>query len=541
MAFWLVAIVGWRHWLPSFRLKPFFPFFLSAQRQIGIIGCTYLLIFRKFASSPFTFVPMRIITLFLFLSVSLLSAQPNEANLLGRWQDTTLVGSNIHKNVYNEIWGYAIPDHEYAIIGTTAGTHFIEVTDPTQPTEVFFVPGAEQGGVIIHRDYHNYKGYLYAVSDEGNSTLQIIDLQQLPDTVTVVYDSDTLIKRNHNIFIDTTQALLYGLISRGGVTDWAAMTVFDISNPVQPVFLQEYNQLGGMPITQVHDAYFEDNIGFLNLGPQGFAIADFSDPTEAVLLSTLTDYPDRGYNHSGWLSANCSHYYMADETHGFDMKALEVNDLCNPEVVGQFNAAVTSPTSIVHNQVVACNYLYTSYYYDGLRVYDISDPSSPELALFYDTYPDPDGRQFRGAWGVYPFLPSGTILISDMQYGLFVFEGMGDQCHLQEKPVCSFNSSCIEMITSTEEIIDANSISVSPNPIGQSFWLSVNPSLTSSWLKVSLLDMSGQVIQQWDRAITDLNAAFLINKQLPSGLYFLSLQTDNTNWTKKVALVNDRQ
>jgi len=97
------------------------------------------------------------------------------------------------------------------------------------------------------------------------------------------------------------------------------------------------------------------------------------------------------------------------------------------------------------------------------------------------------------------------------------------------------------MITSTEEITATNSISVAPNPIGQSFWLSVNPSLTSSWLKISLLDVSGQVIQQWDRAVTDLNSSFLINKQLPSGLYFLSLQADNTNWTKKVAIVNDRQ
>lgn len=479
---------------------------------------------------------MRLVIFYFLVTVSSLVAQPKEATLLGRWQDTTLVGSTIHKNVYNEIWGYAIPGHEYAIIGTTAGTHFIEVTDPTQPEEVFFIPGADQGGVIIHRDYHDYKGYLYAASDEGNSTLQIIDLQQLPDTVTVVYDSDELIKRSHNIFIDTTNALLYSLISRGGVSDWSAMTIFDISNPIEPQFVQKYNQLGALSISQVHDAFIQDNIGFLNLGPNGFAIADFSNPKEAVLLSTLTDYPDRGYNHSGWLSENCSHYYMADENHGYDMKVLEVSDLCSPEIEGQFNAEVPSPTSIVHNQVVACNYLYTSYYYDGLRVYDLSTPSDPALVLFYDTYPDAEGRQYRGAWGVYPFLPSGNILLSDMQYGLFVFEGMGDQCHLQEKPTCTFNSSCLT--TSTTEVLSLPNLHIRPNPIQQEFWLTVNPSFTTSSLTVSLIAIDGAVLQQWNRSETNISSSFVLPDDIANGFYFISLQTDKATWTEKVVVVN---
>jgi hypothetical protein len=42
-----------------------------------------------------------------------------------------------------------------------------------------------------------------------------------------------------------------------------------------------------------------------------------------------------------------------------------------------------------------------------------------ESGLF-DTYPLHDDTQGAGAWGVYPFLPSGNILVSDIQRGLFI-------------------------------------------------------------------------------------------------------------------------
>jgi len=481
-----------------------------------------------FSKRPLIFVSMKISYSLLFLlSVVSCFGQAEEAQLLGRWQDSTLVGSFAHKNAYNEIWGYAIPDHEYAIIGSTQGTHFIEVSNPQAPEEVFFVPGKDQGGIIIHRDYHDHEGYLYAVSDEGNSSLQIIDLKQLPDTVMVVYDSDSLIRRSHNIFIDTTNALLYSLLSRGGITSFSAMTLFDISNPTQPTFINQYNSFGTTRASQVHDAYVRDNIAFLNLGPDGLAVVDFSDPMNPVTLSTLTDYPDRGYNHSGWLSTDCSNYYMADENHGFDLKTIEVENLCELEIGTSFNAAVDSRTSIPHNQVVACNYLYTSYYYDGLRVYDISDPSNPELSLFYDTYPEVDSTQFRGAWGVYPFLPSGTILVSDMQRGLFVFEGIGDDCFNQIPPDCTMQNC---LTTSTTDLSSLGSIDLYPNPITNSFSIQLNLEKVVSNMTISLNSASGRVVQQWavdGMASGAQQLSFTLQKEVANGYYFLSLRAEN--------------
>ena len=74
------------------------------------------------------------------------------------------------------------------------------------------------------------------------------------------------------------------------------------------------------------------------------------------------------------------------------------------------------------NLIIKDNYVYVSHYHDGLWIWDISDPSNPIVVGNYDTYPASVATgNYKGAWGVYPLLPSGNILVSDMQSGLFVF------------------------------------------------------------------------------------------------------------------------
>ena len=77
---------------------------------------------------------------------------------------------------------------------------------------------------------------------------------------------------------------------------------------------------------------------------------------------------------------------------------------------------------MAHNAIITGDYLYISYYHDGLRVYDISNPQSPIEKCFYDTYLPNNHISYRGAWGVYPYFDSGEILVSDMQSGLYVLK-----------------------------------------------------------------------------------------------------------------------
>ena len=133
----------------------------------------------------------------------ILSAQNSlNASLLYHWMDSTIIGTSLYNNAYNEVWGMVYNNKEFAVIGSTEGTHIFDVTDPVSSSQIAFIPGAAQGAAIVHRDYHDYNGYLYIVCDEGSSTLQIVDVSNLPTSFNIVYDSDSLFKRAHNIFID---------------------------------------------------------------------------------------------------------------------------------------------------------------------------------------------------------------------------------------------------------------------------------------------------------------------------------------------------
>ncbi|TXB61504.1 choice-of-anchor B family protein [Phaeodactylibacter luteus] len=479
--------------------------------------------------------PILLPVLLLLLSCTLFAQQ--EANLLSTWSDPTLVGSNAYDNTYNEVWGLAVNGYEYAVIGSTAGTHFIDVTDPESPFEAHFVAGAAQGGGIIHRDYHDYQGYLYAVCDEGPSTLQIMDITQLPDTVIVAYDAPTRIQTAHNIFIDTATAKLYGFAVNGGPQNYSAMRVYDISDPLDLNYLGEYNNFGGLIAGHVHDGYVRDDIAFLNCGGAGFAMVDFSDPANPETISTITDYPFRGYNHSGWLTDDGSHYFMADENHAFDIKVFDVSNPCEPELANTFDAEVSNPNSITHNQIVACDYLYVSYYYDGMVVYDISDPANPQKALYYDTSDEPNGTSYKGAWGIYPFLPSGNILVVDMQEGLFVFESVGDNCAATQElqPV---NLDCLLPVSVQEEAPEAGHLLVYPQPASGQLQVELNMSRPQAGAQFALYGLHGQLVQQFgpqDLAAGAQTLAFPLQAH-PQGLYVLRVQGEQWSHSAKVIL-----
>lgn len=217
------------------------------------------------------------ITLLLIIAItSFTKAQVIQGELLGTWSDTSLVASMAHNNTYNEIWAVVVDGREYAVLGTTYGTHFIDVTDPNNPIEEYVLKGGTTGTVIIHRDYHDHQGYLYAVADEGDeSTLQILDYSALPDSVTVIYDSKEFIRRSHNIFIDTSSSIMYSCVSNGDSVNYAALRVFDISEPAFPEIIESFNRIGTLNLDQVHDAFVRNDTAYLNCGPDGLAIADF--------------------------------------------------------------------------------------------------------------------------------------------------------------------------------------------------------------------------------------------------------------------------
>ncbi len=442
-----------------------------------------------------------ILAILTVLQVSLSLAQ-NSFNMdsLFNWQDPFLIPSSAHFNTYNEIWGYAKSGAEYAIIGSSAGTHIFDVTVPSASAEVEFIEGAVTGAAIVHRDYHDHDDYLYMVCDEGPSTLQIADLRFLPDSAPVVYDSDALFPRSHNIFIDTSSARMYVC---GGTLPFA---VYSLENPTAPTLLVDC--AADIPfwsaIGYVHDTYVRGDTAYLNAGFEGLYVVDFSDLNNIQMLGSIDVYEQSGYNHSGWLMKDQPYYALADETHGMDVKILDVSDFTDMEVEDTIGANVHQ-FSIPHNLIYRDNLLFVSFYFDGLYVFDCTNPEHPILAGFYDTSTEThQNGVYRGCWGVYPFLPSGNILASDMQTGLWVFGS--------------------ESLSGVEDASSNQDFNVYPNPTSEFVFIPA-PMIGAQY---ELIDVKGAVMS------VGVLGNILSLENIPEGLYLLKATKGESTATTRL-------
>ena len=109
-----------------------------------------------------------------------------------------------------------------------------------------------------------------------------------------------------------------------------------------------------------------------------------------------------------------SNFNLTTRTHVFD-----VSDLDSPEHLYAHDLGTESTD---HNLYVKGNRVFEANYTTGLRVLEFGDLSAKDIReiAHFDTYPLSNSRSFQGAWSVYPYLPSGTLIVSDIQNGLFV-------------------------------------------------------------------------------------------------------------------------
>lgn len=369
---------------------------------------------------------------FLFVVFTLLSglpliAQNPSLNMteLSRWDNPDLP---THSGIrYNDVWGYAdCSGREYAILGSAGRIHFIDVTKPEEPVEIQSFPGSVNS---IWRDFKTYRDRAYACADEGTDGLMVFDMSRLPDTVMMTYQNNTTFQRSHNLWVDTLQGRLY---MAGTNTQSNGVIIYDLTqNPDEPQLLASIPLPGGY----IHDIHVVDNIAYCSHGGNGLWVYDLSDPQNIILLGSMTDYPERGYNHSGWLDADRNFFIMADETHGTSVKVVDVQDFDDIYVRSLFKSALLAPNlgSIIHNPFIRDQYVVMAYYHDGIQIYDMSNPDTVVRTAYYDTYPiNMNYGGYNGAWGAYPYLPSGNILGSDITFGLFVLRA--DSIQFQPGP-----------------------------------------------------------------------------------------------------------
>ncbi len=356
----------------------------------------------------------------------------------------------------NDLWGWEDPvtGVEYALVGRSNGTAFVDVSDPENPVYVGNLP--THTGNSTWRDVKTFADHAFVVADfNGSHGMQVFDLTELR-TVTnpPVTFSETAhynqVGSAHNIAINTESG--FGYIVGSGQCS-GGLHMVDLSSPTSPTFagcfsadgythdVQCVNYTGPDPDHQGKEICFASNTDTVT-------IVDVTDKGNPVQLSR-NGYVGDGYTHQGWLTADQQYFIHDDELdefmfgHNTRTYVWDVSNLDSPTLNGFHQHG---GPNIDHNQYVHEGHTYQSNYTQGLRVMEVTDAASAALTQvgFFDSFPENDaGESFSGSWSNYPFFDSGIVLISDTVRGLFIVQpNLGDEPGVACGDIDRFQARC---------------------------------------------------------------------------------------------------
>lgn len=321
-----------------------------------------------------------------------------------------------YNETLSDIWGYAAPDNrEYALVGLREGVSIVDVTDTENPV----IKGYAEGPASTWRDIKTWGSYAYVTNETGDGLL-VIDLSNLPNDLTEddyfywepnIPSLGGTLSSAHNLYIDEFG---YAILSGANLNDGGLIFV-DVTDPGNPQYA------GAGAAVYSHDVYARDNKAYSSEIYAGeFSIYDITDKSDINLIASQGT--EASFTHNTWLSDDSNVLFTTDEKANAPIGSYDVSDPDNIQELDQFRPLVTLNDGVIpHNVHVWNDWVIISYYTDGCVVVDGSRPDNLIEVGNFDTY-IPASTGFNGAWGAYPFLPSETVLVTDIGNGLYILE-----------------------------------------------------------------------------------------------------------------------
>jgi choice-of-anchor B domain-containing protein len=338
----------------------------------------------------------------------------------------------------SDMWGWTDPQtgREYALMAVSNGASFVDVTDPTAPRYLGFLP-SQSGQSSGNRDVRVYKDHAYIVADAvGPHGMQVFDLKRLRQVSSPqTFKADSVyaeVNTVHNIDIDVETGFAYLV---GSNTCDGGLHMVDLrADPGRPRFAGCYSKATDGAVAYIHDTQC-----VVYRGPDSrFSGCElcFASNVNALTILDVTDkgavrevarksYTGNAYCHQGWLTEDHRYFLMDDEgdegrdKHNTRTYLWDVADLTDPRNFANYDHATRA---VDHDQYVHKGFVYQGNYRAGLRILDLSRIAQGTLTEFgyFDIVPADDEPTFGGAWGAYPFFKSGTIVVPGMDAGLYL-------------------------------------------------------------------------------------------------------------------------
>lgn len=302
------------------------------------------------------------------------------------------------------------------VLGNTAylirrdGLHIIDVSDAAHPTElgVYTRPMKSGSANDIKLVEANAKRYALI----GDVPVDVVDVTDSahPALVTVIPEEA------HTLAVESRDNKVYAYMGNYDAT----CPIYDVTDPAHPVKLGSFATEGAL----VHDLSLENGIAYLNAWDGGFYVVDYTNPAAPVQLgrwATTTAFS----SHSSWpMHVGNRHIALhGDENYNAHLDVIDL-DAASPTFMQPIGSYKTRDFVSIHNLMAFGNKAYFTYYQDGVRVLDMSDPTKPEVAGYYNTW-DPQAdyttsQFFEGAVGLDVDLARKLIFVADSPRGLLI-------------------------------------------------------------------------------------------------------------------------
>ena len=347
------------------------------------------------------------------------------------------------------VWGFVDlnDNREYAVVGLRNGTAIVEVTDPANPRQVVTIPGNPSSWreVKVYQVHDpialRWRAYAYVTTEAANSGLQTIDLSGLPNSA-VLASTNLDTSSQHTLYVSNidyaTNVALPGatpyLYVAGSNLSNGAWRSYSLADPASPLYIptattnRYMHDSTSLLITDARTAQCSQGHNpcevLIDFNVEQVEIWDVTNRSQLELLGAATN-PNNRYIHSGWPSADQRYVFFHDELEEIQfglstrIYTLDLADLRAPTVTTSYTGSTTTTD---HNGYTLGNFYYVSHYRRGVVVFDAANPNQLVEVAHFDNYltPAANSAGTDGTWGVYPFLPSGNILVSDIENGLFV-------------------------------------------------------------------------------------------------------------------------
>ena len=389
-----------------------------------------------------------------------------------------------HKGfAYLGSWGLFTDEGEFC---HAAGVRVYNVADPRNPRHVAtFADGASdprlagswtEKVIVRHVNTRAFRGDLAAVSFQdcepgGFTGIGLYDVTK-PHQPSLLSLRQSGIFGVHELWLEArgNRAYVYeaaifeeviaafeGTAPEDVNPEFRIVDVTDPRNPVQIGSWSAWRELGespldGMgsfPFNFVHSVVVEKKVAYVSYWDFGTVMLDVSDPASPVFLGK-TEYAAgaEGNAHSAWTARGGKLLIQTDED--FDPSPdpsgmtetgwgyghiFDISDKANPVELATLKMPSThqfpppGPGDFtIHDPKVKGNTLFTSWYTEGVVIWDISKPARPAVVGQFippEKAGDPlgvffPGEEFVEIWGVDPH--RDYVLASDMNTGLWIFK-----------------------------------------------------------------------------------------------------------------------